>query len=498
MPSARTEIRLDSIAATKVLAIIAGFVLAFLTGCFIVAGYNPLTTAMVCAAAAMSLVALINPKAGLYLLVIVTGYLDLTKRLGILTDSLSEFDISVTLAVAPLLMLAIGIGVIIHHVLERKQLHGWQLALLVIVTAIMAGVAVESYHEGGNILNSTQNFLNTGGYLPLIVIASMIFPKPEDGTKVLRFALWVYLPVALYGIWQQFFGFSDFERRFLESGLTITVTDLDEARPRPFSTLNSPHTLSVCTAIFAGVSLLVPLRGKNRFLWQYPMALIYVVSCVATLGRSGIFIIPIFLVAYLCFRKGWSTCAFYGAILGALALLMVNADPVLKSLDSLENMLPITDDVSEEAFHLGTFSDRLMSFSNALNNPQFHTLFGNPEAAKQDALHSHEETIAHDQITQTLVRYGFAGLALSLLIAAVGLWLAHRTVLRLKEPTKRHIAIAILSVVTAVVYSGMLFGSHLSLFPVDVFFALLIGILVICCVKPAGLDEAAGPANSHY
>src|SRR5262249_50846628 len=121
----------------------------------------------------------------------------------------------------------------------------------------------------------------------------------------------------------------------------------------------------------------------------------------------------------------------------------------------------------------------------------FHTLFGNPEAAKQDALHSHEETIAHDQITQTLVRYGFAGLALSLLIAAVGLWLAHRTVLRLKEPTKRRIAIAILSVVTAVVYNGMLFGSHLSLFPVDVFFALLIGILVICCVKPAGLDEAA-------
>jgi hypothetical protein len=446
---------------------------------------------MVCAAAAMSLVAIVNPKAGFYLLIIVTGYLDLTKRLGVLTDSLTEFDISVTLAVAPALMMAICIGVVIRHVLERKKMEKWQLTLLLLVTALIAGVALQSSHEGGSILNSIQNFLNTGGYLPLIVITSMIFPKAEDGTKLLRFALWVYVPVALYGIWQQFFGFSEFEHRFLESGFTITVGDLDEIRPRPFSTLNSPHTLSVCTAIFAGISLLVPLSGEKRYLWQYPMGVLYAMGCIATLGRSGIFIIPIFLIAYFSFRKAWSTCLFYGAILGALALLMANAEPVLKSLGSLENMLPITDDVSEEAFHLGTFSDRLMSFSNALNNPQFHTFFGNPEAAKQDALHSHEETIAHDQITQTLVRYGFVGLAFSLLIAAVGLWLAHRAVLRLKEPAKRHIAIAILSVVTAVVYSGMVFGSHLSLFPVDVFIALLIGILAHCCVN----TEKTAPAK---
>ena len=484
MDSARPEIRLDSIAATKVLAIIAGFLLAFLTGWFIVAGYNTLTTAMVCAAAAMSLVALINPKAGLYLLIIVTGYLDLTKRLGVLTDSLSEFDISVTLAVAPALMLAICIGVLIRHVLERKKMEKWQLTLLLIVISLMAAVAVQSFHEGGGILNSAQNFLYTGGYLPLIIITSIIFPKPEEGTKVLRFALWVYLPVALYGIWQQFFGFSDFEHRFLESGFTMTVGDLDEARPRPFSTLNSPHTLSVCTAIFAGVSLLIPLKREKRCLWQFPMGVLYAVSCVATLGRSGIFIIPIFLIAYLCFRKGWSTWAFYGAILGALVLLMINAEPVLKSLGSLEDMLPITDDVSEEAFHLGTFSERLMSFTNALNNPQFHTLFGNPEAAKPDALHSYEETVAHDQITQTLVRYGFVGLAFSALMASIGLWFGHRIVLRLTEPIKRNIAIAILSIVASVIYSGMLFGSHLALFPVDVFLALLIGILVVCCLSP--------------
>jgi hypothetical protein len=483
MDSARPEIRLDSIAATKVLAIIAGFLLAFLTGWFIVAGYNTLTTAMVCAAAGMILVAMVNPKAGLYLLIIVTGYLDLTKRLGVLTDSLTEFDISVTLAVAPALMLAICIGVVIRHVLERKKMQRWQLTLLVIVATLVAGSALVSYRGGAGFLNSTQTFLNTGGYLPLVFITSMILPEPEDGLKVLRFALWIYVPVALYGIWQQVFGFTDFELRFLKSGYTTTVADLDEARPRPFSTLNSPHTLSVCTAIFAGLSLLVPFNKGKRYLWQYPMSLLYTLSCVSTLGRSGIFIIPINLIAHICFRRGWSTCVFYGTILGALTLLMVNSEPILKNIESLESMLPMTDDVSAEAFHLGTFSDRLMSFSNALNNPEFHTLLGNPKLAKEDALHSHEDTIAHDQITQILVQYGFVGLSLCALLAAVALWVGHRIILRLDNSVLRQIATAILSIIAAVVYSGMIFGSHLSLFPVNIFVAFLIGIVVVCCAK---------------
>jgi len=320
----------------------------------------------------------------------------------------------------------------------------------------------------------------------MILITSMILPEPEDSLKVLRFALWVFLPVALYGIWQQIFGFNNFEVRFLETGFTKTVGDLDDAHPRPFSTLNSPHTLSVCTAIFAGVALFVPFKGGKRLLWQYPVSLVYILGCLATIGRSGIFIMPLTLIGWLCFRRKWTTCVFYGAILGALILLMVNAEPILDRLGSLEKLLPINDNdaVSTEAFRLGTFSDRLMSFHNGLTNPRFHTLFGDPDAAKADDEHSYGETVAHDQITQTLVRYGLVGLGASILIAATGLAIAHRAVLRLTDYTTREIAIALLSVVTAVIYSGMMFGAHLDLFPVDFFFAFLVGILVVCCVKP--------------
>jgi hypothetical protein len=494
MKSAGSNLNLNSASFFKPIILLVAAMLSIFVGWFIASYANPFTTTILVAAIVMNVVAIVNPRGGLYLLVVTTGYLDLVKRLGILTDSLSGLDITVTLAVAPLLMQSICVGVVIKNILEKRKLENWQRLVLALVIVAICAAAFESFRGGAGFLNGAQSLVNSGGYLPLVLITSMIFPEPEEALKVLRFALWVFLPVALYSIWQQIFGLSDFEVRFLESGYTITVTDLDDIRPRPFSTLNSPHALSVCTAILAGVALLVPFKGGNRVVWQYPVALVYVAGCVATLGRSGIFIIPIFLIGWLCFRWKWSTFAFYGTILGALLLLMVNAEPVLESLGSLQRLLPMdNNDVSTEVFRLGTFSERLMSFHNALTNPRFHTLFGDPEVTKQDEEDSYDETVAHDQITQTLVRYGFVGLVVSGIIAVSGLWIAHRTVLSVKDRTIREIAIALLSVVTSVVYSGMLFGTHLDQFPVDFFFALLVGILVLCCERRLSPDFKEAP-----
>jgi hypothetical protein len=481
MKSAGSNLYLDSAFFLKVIAVLAVAPVSLFVGWFIVSYPNPFTTTILLAAIVMNAAAIVSPRSGLYLLIVTTGYLDLIKRLGILTDSLSGLDITVTLAVAPLLMLSICLGVVIKNILEKRKLECWQWMVLALVVVAICGAAVESFRGGAGFLSGAQSFVNSGGYLPLILITPMILPEPEDALKILRFALWVFLPVALYSIWQQIFGLSDFEVRFLESGYTITVTDLDDIRPRPFSTLNSPHALSVCTAILAGIALLVPLKSGKRPLWQYVVAVVYMAGCVATLGRSGIFIIPIFLIGWMCFQRKWSTFAFYGTILGGLVLLMVNAEPMLESLGSLEKLLPMDNDVSTEVFRLGTFSDRLMSFHNALTNPQFHTLFGDPDATKHNEENSYDQTVAHDQITQTLVEYGLVGLGISFLIAATGLWIAHRAVLILKNHANREIAIALLSIITAVIYSGMLFGSHLNLFPVDFIIALLIGILVVFC-----------------
>jgi hypothetical protein len=57
-------------------------VAAMIAGPFIVSYDNPLTATLVIAAITVFLVTIINQKAGLYLLILGTGYIDLAKRLG--------------------------------------------------------------------------------------------------------------------------------------------------------------------------------------------------------------------------------------------------------------------------------------------------------------------------------------------------------------------------------------------------------------------------------
>jgi hypothetical protein len=74
-----------------------------IAGWFIVRYDNPRTATIIIAATAVFLAAIINPKAGVYLLIVGTGYVDLVKRLGILAGNLTHGDVVVALAVPPIL-----------------------------------------------------------------------------------------------------------------------------------------------------------------------------------------------------------------------------------------------------------------------------------------------------------------------------------------------------------------------------------------------------------
>ena len=71
------------------------------------------------------------------------------------------------------------------------------------------------------------------------------------------------------------------------------------------------------------------------------------------------------------------------------------------------------------------------------------------------------------------------------------LWLTHRRVLAQRDLETRTTAIAISTVLAAILYSGMLFGSHLGVFPINVFFALLVGFMLECCAQPRETEASA-------
>ncbi len=459
---------------------VLGCVAAVALGVFLVSYPNTITTTVLFLASLLVIMAFVRPAAGVYCLIGLSGYLDLVKRLGVLTGDVQALDVVVTLAIAPILFAGICAGLVFHFIIHRQTLAGWQRILLIVVTLLTGAVLVQAFGHGAGLLGGLQEFANSGAYVPLILLTGILFPGPVDVRRVLRFCLFVYVPVALYGIWQQVFGLSDFEISYLKSGFTINIGLLDDLRPRPFSTLNSPHALSVCTALLAGVAFLVPWDGPRGRLWRASLGTLYAVACACTVVRAGWVLLVFVALGYLCFRRRWTTALFYAALVAGFTLLITNAEPLLKSLDYLESRLPTEGDLGSQAFRLGTFSERLLSFRNVLTNPEFHTLFGNRKFQGSLGDDTDETAVVHDQIGQILIKYGFVGLGAVAALGGAGLFLAHRAVFRQRNGRVRATALALLSVLTATVYSGMLFGSHLSVFPVNIFFSLCAGALVVC------------------
>jgi hypothetical protein len=458
-----------------------GCLAAIVLGLFLVSYPNTFTSLLVSLALAIMIAAVVNPAGGLYLLIGLSGYLDLVKRLGILTNDIQAFDVVMTLAVAPVLFASICGGVVVRRILERRPLQAWQQRLLVVVALMTAAVLLHALSGGAGVLGALQEFANSGAYLPLILVVGLLYPNPEELRRLVKFCLLIYVPVALYGIWQQIFGLSDFEVNYLKTGFTMNIGLLDDVRPRPFSTLNSPHALSVCTAMLSAAAWLIPWNDRHGRFWRIGLGTLYAAACAFTMARAGWVLLALAILSGFCFRSRILTAVFYGAIAITFAFLLTNADPLLKSLDYLESRLPADGDLQSQAFRLGTFSERLMSFRNDLTNPEFHTWFGNRNfQAVQSSDAEEADSVVHDQVGQILISYGFCGLAVLAGLLGAGLWFGHRAVHRQQDPVLRATLVGLLSVITATVYSGMLFGSHLSVFPVNIFFFLFAGFLVIC------------------
>ena len=262
MNTVRSGQALDKEAPGRLIVPAAGCLAAIIAGWFIVRYDNPLTATLIIVACAAFLVATLNPKAGFYLLILATGYVDLVKRLGLLAGNLTFGDVVVTLAVPPILCVFICIGVGLQFLVQPRRLERWQYIIFVVIALLMICVLLKEVSGGTGLLAGLQNFANSGSYFPLILISGILFPKPDDVKRLIRFCLIVYIPVALYAIWQQIVGLSDFELNYLHTGYTMTVGLLDDM-PRPFSTLNSVHALAIMSSILALLAFFVHLKGSK-------------------------------------------------------------------------------------------------------------------------------------------------------------------------------------------------------------------------------------------
>ena len=439
-------------------------------------------------AAAGFVTGVLNPRVGVYLLVLSTAYLDLLKRMLVFYDRPTMIDLYYVLGVAPLIMAGVTAGIVAGALLGRYQLSRMHWLMLTFAISCNAVVALVAIQDGG-LMSAGKVVANDSFYCLLLFAVPVLFRSLDDFWKLIRFALWVFVPVAGYGIYQSIHGLSMFEIAYLQSGLTIMVKELDDVRPRPFSTLNSSGALAFACATMFVLSLLPwILSGSRKVItgrrWVYAvMAVLFFVATVTSLARSAHIVWIIALPCLFFFSTRRRTLMFYGSALTGYLALVLSSAWILKMLPYWDSFMPKGMPFLTQLTRLQTFSDRLKSFDQ-LKHASTYSLFG-----------LDYEIVSHDAITTGVARYGVVPMIAVGLIGMLLLVQVHRALLRLPSVNERRAASLLLGLSAATFAGGALVGGVFGTFPNNVYWWMMMGGLAMMTVArcvPVSRPEAVG------
>lgn len=430
------------------------------------------------------------PRAGFYFLIGISGYLDFIKRLLIVTGDLNWNEILDVLKIAPLTLCGVFVGLLIKRWIEGKffYFHEWITFFLVI---IFQGISVAlSYKESKTLYAAIATTANGSVYIILLLVVSMLYKNFHSMLRMIKILVYAYVPVAIYGIGQYLFGILDFEREYLLSGYTSNIGYFAvDLFVRPFSTLNSNHGYSIVMCMMVYLAYVIGNhdwgRGQflKRFFWIVVTSL-FVVATITSFRRTSWFMLFCAMPMLFCFYRKDFTILFYLACFSILTIFFLNAKTIQDNLGQLQSFLPISDEKSEAAFRLGTFSERLKSYHNLLNNREIWSLFG-----KRDIFQGRnqrvlgDDYVVHDGISQTVVSYGFFGLGCIVTILSASLYYVHKITLRIEDPLEKKMAITLLALNFSNVLTGVVFQSNVAIFPVNLYFWVVNGMIFSICFR---------------
>ncbi len=447
---------------------------------------NHLSQLVLFAGVGSFLAGVVNPKFMLFAFVITTAYLDLIKRLLILFEMPNLMDLYFVMGLAPLTMLGILCGVIVGWFMGRFQIEKRHWGLFMIATCFVLITAAFAFRHAGSTI-AIKRIANASAYSFLIFVLPVLFTSWQELWKLCRFALFVFIPVGIYAIYQSIYGLSVFEIEYLESGLTIMVKELRDLKPRPFSTMNAAHTLAYMAAILMVLAYIPFAAGKdNRHLfkhrWIYGFLIVfYFAVCFVTMARSGHFLWMAAFGGIFAFFTSKRTTLFYTSATSAYILMVIFAENLIAKLPVWDAMLNKSTDFLAQATRIQTFYDRLYSYSQ-LKQPENYSLFG-----------LKHEIFTHDAITESLARFGVVPLAIGGFLILSRLRKIHQAISEIVSDGNRRIACLFLAIAFGIAACDIFFGGTAKVFPISAYLWAAIGgaLIVVFYQKDESLSEVA-------
>ena len=449
-----------------------------------------------------ALVGLMARRNAMILFLISCGYVDLLKRLLVVDGQISKMDLYYVLGIPPVTLGAILISTLAGAMSGSVKIRSRQWTWLALAMAMMGVTIIAQVRESGWGLGQLLPALaNSAFYTVIVFVVPVLFPTMEESLSMLKKVLFCYVPVALYGVFQQVHGFQDFEIAYLMTGLSIEIKQLVYGEVRAFSTLNSPTALGAVSMILAVLSVVLtqmkhsesgrPYLGRAMGFFLF---CIFVSGWLASTSRSASVILMMGAVGWWCFGSGPRTFLAYFTAITSMLILMVFAESLLDHLrDASLVMYDIfgSNKFGEQLTRLGTFTERLQGFSNLLKNPEFITAFG---YGADRGLDPSDPLYNHDLLSNLIVRFGLVPVGIGAFITVwVAVWL-HSNLLQIRERRVRSMAAACMGIVVGMIGSSLLSGSLLTVFPNNVFFWVLVSCVLVG-FQSRGMTEDAVPAT---
>jgi hypothetical protein len=445
------------------------------------------------------LLSLMAPRLGFYIWIIFCGYNDLLKRFLVVGGRVTQEDLKYVLGITPAMFAGVVVALVFSGLMGSRRITGRDWLLFVVGVFLMLLAAAIAVTQSGAGLNGVlQSIANNGLYSLLLFVVPLLLADKASLISLWKCLVLTWLPVSIYGVFQQVNGFADFEVEYLLSGLSIEIKQLYTNEVRAFSTLNSPTALSVVAAVLAVSSLLLGFmyRGKNgqpvlaRTLALFCF-LAHTAGLIASTGRSSLIILPAALIGTWCFASHGRTKVFYTTVTGSFLLLVVSSGWLISHLEEINERalsLGAPGAFVSRMLVVGTYWDRLTGFSDVLMNPKAWSLFGYGKAEDGTGMYYY-----HDPISEILMRYG--GVTLVIVIGVVVFMLNwfHKQAWQIESKPDRQFASAMIALAFSILLVSAVSGSVMTVFPVNVFFWLACAAVLGLSKRPTSVRPSAAP-----
>lgn len=431
----------------------------------------------------VSLVALINPRLGIYLIIPLCLYSDEIKRLAVIYGSTSHITVYEVL-LGPIIALSmLNSGYILGLLTGRfKFSKNWFYGMLV-VGIITAGIAFAP--NNGSLTERAQSSLNVGLYMTLAPLIGSLLVSREEARNMLKFQMWCALPSIVWGIWQFHNGFSALELAYARTGLSEVhyAQMFNYTDPRPFGFFGSA-TGYACVGVYGVLALFFAHRAKTPVSSALYLLYFLIVlwAIYAYRGRGLMLTIPLVFVTAFFFYSRIRTAIYYSLVIGTLLLGITFSKKLLYGggIEKMNQWISSDSDWGQEVLTLNTFSDRLRGWI-LLSESSTYSAFGNlfDQRVGKIEINSSDADYHHDAITSIVLNTGVVGLSLFLIIGGYALFRIHKRLLSFTDHQHRREASVALACAFVTIATSLTTGNILAVVPINLQLWSIVGMFFV-------------------